>query len=313
MQKELGIRNKNVRKNVMLIVTENCPLRCTYCYETFKNINKRTMSFETAKQIVDFEMTVDDNYEEVVIDFFGGEPFVNFRLIEQIYDYLHSRAWPKKYICFATTNGVLVHGYIKAFLERHRKDFWCSLSIDGTPEMHNKNRSGSYNQIDVGWFSRMWPLQPVKMTISRETLPQLYDGVVYLLKKGFQISATFAQGGDFSGDETNAILEKQLERLVTFYLDNPQYPLVSLLDYEVEFLGGEKKENEKWCGCGDSMKSYDVCGNLYPCQCFTPLALEEKIGSSISRSISKIVPILLIKTVKDVSTLTYALHVMAQI
>ena len=85
MQKELGIRNKNVRKNVMLIVTENCPLRCTYCYETFKNINKRTMSFETAKQIVDFEMTVDDNYEEVVIDFFGGEPFVNFRLIEQIY------------------------------------------------------------------------------------------------------------------------------------------------------------------------------------------------------------------------------------
>ena len=93
MQKELGIRNKNVRKNVMLIVTENCPLRCTYCYETFKNINKLTMSFETAKRAVDFFLKQDFDSDAVIWDFIGGEPTLEMELIDKIADYIKLRMY----------------------------------------------------------------------------------------------------------------------------------------------------------------------------------------------------------------------------
>lgn len=265
----------NVRKNVMMIVSNECPLECVYCYETEKNTDH--MNFETMKKIIDTEMEVDDGYDEIVFDMFGGEPFTNFEVIKKGYEYLHSKNWRKKYIVFTTTNGVLVHGEIKEWLEQHREGFWCSLSVDGTPEMHDFNRSSSYSSIDVEFFQKNWPNQPVKMTISRETLPKLAEGIIYLHEKGFQVTSTFAQGIDWSDESFVNVLGQQLEQLIEFYKSNPEYAVSNVLNYEIEHIGYEGERNKKWCGCGDAMKSYATDGTLYPCQCFTPLTNQNNL------------------------------------
>lgn len=59
----------SVRKTITLMVTQACNLSCTYCYE--ENKNCQTMTFETAKEILDKELTVDDGFNDVEIDFFG--------------------------------------------------------------------------------------------------------------------------------------------------------------------------------------------------------------------------------------------------
>lgn len=231
------------------------------------------MDWQTIKNIIDDEFSADDGYSEIVFDFFGGEPFTNFPLIQQAYEYLHSQKWPKKFICFATTNGVLVQGEIKNWLEKHKQDFWCSLSVDGTREMHNLNRSNSFDSIDTHFFQRCWPKQPIKMTISRETLASLAEGIIFLQEQDFLVTSTFAQGIDWSNPAFLDVLNEQLAILARYYLSHPEKPLCTLFSYQIERLCFEDAgANSKWCGCGESMKTYTTEGKLYPCQCFTPLA-----------------------------------------
>ncbi|KTE92072.1 radical SAM protein with 4Fe4S-binding SPASM domain [Desulfitobacterium sp. LBE] len=278
----MGEIRQGVRKNVMMIVTNRCSLNCVYCYEKYKTSEE--MTFATAKSIIDEEMAADDGYEEIIFDFFGGEPFLNFPLIKRAHDYLHSKTWPKKYLCFTTTNGLHIHGDVANWLWSNRRTFWCSLSLDGTPGMHNQNRNNSYDQINVDFFAKAWPDQPVKMTISRQTLPHLADGIIFLHRKGFKVTSTFAQGINWIKETDLPILERELKKLMVFYKANPEFPLAFLLDYPIHALCRELPREEKWCGCGESMKAYFVDGTLYPCQCFTPLANEtsrEQIYESI--------------------------------
>lgn len=72
----------NVHKDVTLTITEACNLNCIYCYENHKS--KRKMNFEIAKRILDYELTADDGSKKVTIDFFGGEPFLHFELIQEV-------------------------------------------------------------------------------------------------------------------------------------------------------------------------------------------------------------------------------------
>lgn len=71
-------------QTITFIVTEDCNLRCKYCYIIHKSTNKR-MSFETAKKFIDYILTADINVaEDVIIEFFGGEPMIEMRLIDRI-------------------------------------------------------------------------------------------------------------------------------------------------------------------------------------------------------------------------------------
>lgn len=97
-----------------LTLTENCNLSCIYCYE--HNRNGRSMSFATAKRILDKAFSSMGNGDLLTIDFFGGEPFLEYRLIKEIVDYTNRAATTghlrSNYRFFATTNGTLIHGEI---------------------------------------------------------------------------------------------------------------------------------------------------------------------------------------------------------
>lgn len=74
------------KKTVMLTITEQCNLDCSYCYE--KNKSSRAMSIETAQSIIEYELSKQDGFDTCEIQFFGGEPFLRFDFIQEICGYI---------------------------------------------------------------------------------------------------------------------------------------------------------------------------------------------------------------------------------
>lgn len=262
--------SKEEKNNItlMLMVTEACNLECTYCYET--NKTPRNMTFETAKKILDREFErIEGTEQKVVVQFFGGEPFVNFSLMIQVHDYLCEKNFPNFRSCFATTNGTLVHGEVQEWLKKHKETFTCGLSLDGTKKMHDLNRSNSYDKIDLLFFANTWPKQKIKMTVSPQTLPMLSDGVKHCHDLGFGVLCNLAEGVKWNVDTLKSTFERELKLLVDYYLENPGLEPCLLLNMPVESISKEKPAKfPKWCGCGTHIHAYDVEGNLYPCQMF---------------------------------------------
>lgn len=261
------------RKTIMLTLTESCNLNCSYCYE--HNKSNRKMSFEIAKKILDYEFGLDDGFPEIEIDLFGGEPFLEFELIKQIHRYVYSIKSDKRRICFTTTNGTLIHGEIKEWLRKYKDTFCVGLSLDGTKRMHDINRSNSFADIEVEFFKECWPYQDVKMTVSRESLPFLAEGILYIQELGYLCSGSFAFGVTWNLEEDIPILEQQLKILSDYYIANPLIPIAEIIDVKIENLTAPKDTNYRWCGAGKQMKAYDVNGNMFPCQSFMELSIGE--------------------------------------
>lgn len=261
----------SARKTIMLTVTEKCNLNCTYCYE--KNKTLKTMNYETAIKIIDEELTVNDGYEECEIQFFGGEPFFEFELIKSVCEYIWSKQYPKKYQCFATTNGTLVHGEIKKWLFNNKDNFICGLSLDGNKKAHDINRCQSFDLIDIDFFKKTWPEQTAKMTISPESLPYLADSVIFLHEQGIPFSNNLAYGVDWSDDNLIETMQLQLKKLADYYIDNPNVTPCKMLNMRIEDLNYPQKI-KRWCGAGIGLKAYDTFGNAYPCHLFQPMSYD---------------------------------------
>lgn len=261
-------------RTVTITLTQACNLTCCYCYEQHKSSKK--MDFATAKQIIDRELSNASDVEEFEFDLFGGEPFLEFDLIKQITEYICESKGDIPCTVFATTNGTLVHGEVQDWLKEHACCFVCGLSLDGTRDMHNKNRSNSYDDIDLEFFVKQYPAQDVKMTISKETLPQLAEGVIDMHNKGFLVSCNLAYEIDWSAPENTTILDRELHKLIEYYLDNPNIEPCSMLEMGINNVGLDEDRTIRYCGTGKYMCSYDVDGSKYPCQFFMPLSLGEK-------------------------------------
>ena len=99
-------------------------------------------------------------------------------LIKKVYDYTLAKYSNESFIFYATTNGALLNDEMKSWFSAHKDTFVLGLSLDGTPDTHNYNRSNSYDKIDIDFFKNTWPIQGVKMTISEYTLKDLADNVI---------------------------------------------------------------------------------------------------------------------------------------
>jgi radical SAM protein with 4Fe4S-binding SPASM domain len=177
-------------------------------------------------------------------------------------------------VFFATTNGTLLTEAIKKWLSDHKEHFWCGISFDGTKAMQDNNRSHSSSRIDLDFFLETWPEQPVKMTISRATLPDLAEGTIFLHKKGFKVNNNLAYGLDWNDDACVKTLSEQLEKLMEFYLENPDITPSSILSMNVEwFTRDDKIKSHRFCGSGRQMKCFDTEGKEYPCHFFMDINL----------------------------------------
>jgi len=266
------------RQMLTLIMTEHCNLQCTYCYERKKK-DKTVLSLELAQKAIT-EAFENPDFDELEINFFGGEPLVAFKTITKICEWVWTHDWPKPFLMFATTNGTLVHGKIKEWFTKHREGFVLSLSLDGTPEMHNINRSNSFKDIDVDFFRKTWPYQTCKTTFSRQTIGRLAEGLIYIHKLGFRPNACPAGGIEWEKEDYDSYA-REMKKLADFYLENPEIMPCTLItmpiDRVAQFAEYMTKSGDKkvpnCCGAGKNISCIDRCGRKYPCQTFLPMSV----------------------------------------
>lgn len=267
---------KSRRCTCSLYMTEQCNLRCVYCYEHIKR--DCILSLEIAKNaiVATFDRAVEEGVEYVEILFHGGEPFLAFKRIKEICNWIWSKEWPCKYVCFATTNGTLVHGEVKEWLLNNKHRFIAGLSLDGTREMHNKNRSNSYDSIDIDFFRDNWPTQGVKMTPSPGTIRTLAQGLIHIHELGFKRNnCSFAGGVDWSHDEFGneldykSILAEQFCILANYYIEHPNIRPIDMLNIRfMSVAAGRQAMKSKLCGAGTIMRCWTPDGHCLPCHLF---------------------------------------------
>lgn len=271
------------RYTTVITLSERCNLSCAYCYEKAKD--DRVMSIDTAQNIIRDSFAAAGDCDDVLFEFHGGEIALVFDALREICEWMWSERWPKPYSCFAITNGTLVHGEIADWLKVNRKRFTLGLSLDGTPEIHNRNRSNSYDQIDFGFFLDNWPRQPVKMTFSPETVTHIAAGLRHVHGLGFEIRCNMAYGCDWPIDLLDGYAE-QLDEMVEWYLLNPKVLPASLFCQKLDRIGQMAVAGRrpiKWCNCGDGSVCYSPAGVRYPCQVFMPSTFGCDVSDKLSR------------------------------
>lgn len=260
----------NRKRVVNLIITHQCNLNCVYCYEKFKSDQK--MDFRTARKILlkeyDFARK-SEWFDTLEIDFFGGEPLIAFDLIRQVTEWVLDQKWEMPCHFFVVTNGTLLNSEMKAWFAEHSDVVTLGLSFDGLPEMQNVNRSQSCGLVDLDFFLKYYPYQQIKMTVSKETLPHLAEGVLHLQRKGFIVEPSCGTGLDWTPEDCLEY-ERQLRILAQEYLDHPELKPIQPLMISFGNVPLPPLERAP-CGAGNSFETYDVDAVRYPCHMFTPL------------------------------------------
>ena len=154
---ELKARSAGIVKALCLHVAHTCNLNCEYCFASQgKYHGKRAlMSFETGKRALDFLMDHSGKRHNLEVDFFGGEPLMNFDVVKKLVAYARSveKERGKNFRFTLTTNGMLIDDEVIDFANKE-----CSnvvLSLDGRKEIHDKYRvdykgRGSFDVIEIG-------------------------------------------------------------------------------------------------------------------------------------------------------------------
>lgn len=276
--KQVNLWNEKAQV-VSFIVTEDCNLRCKYCYITHKASGK-VMAFETAKKFIDYLFSdAITRQEGIALEFIGGEPCLEMQLIDRICDYFKIKAyemnsdWYWNYRISICTNGVnYASQEVQNFIKKNAGKLSMTISIDGTKEKHDAQRvfpngSGSFDII-----SKSIPLYisqfggHTKATFSRDDLPHLKECIIALWNMGITDIAANVVFEDVwqPGDDT--VFEKQLVELADYAIDNHLFDKY-VCTFFFDRIGTQYKEDDlekTWCGAG-KMLALGPDGNIYPC------------------------------------------------
>jgi len=266
-------------QSLTFIVTEDCNLRCKYCYITHKASNAK-MSLEVAKKFIDYVLSGSIKMQEaVILDFIGGEPLIEVDLINEICDYFKLKSYEKNsdwywnYRINISTNGVNYSDVnVQKFINKNRGKIGIGISIDGTKEKHDSQRvfpdnRGSYEAIEKSiplWISQFGG--NTKATFSSDDLKFLKESIISLWDKGITQVAANVVFEDVWKDGDDILLEKQLTELADYALENHLYDKFYCTFFSNN-LGGYYNEDDlrrTWCGAG-RMLAVGPNGNIYPC------------------------------------------------
>lgn len=278
-------KRPTVVKALCLHIAHDCNLACQYCFaeEGEYHGKRELMSYEVGKKALDFLVANSGNRRNLEVDFFGGEPLMNFQVVKDLVAYGRSleKEHDKNFRFTLTTNGVLLDDDIMEFANKEMGN--VVLSIDGRKEVHDRMRpfrkgAGSYDLI-VPKFqkfaeSRHQDKYYVRGTFTHNNLDFSKD-VLHLADLGFnQISVepVVAQNTD-----SYAIREEDLPQLMEEY-EKLALEMVRRHGTEEDFnffhfmidLEGGPCVAKRLSGCGSGTEYLAVTptGDLYPCHQF---------------------------------------------
>lgn len=263
--------NEQDGESVGLLMTYRCNLNCKYCYIHTKR--EKDMSLEMAQSILEPFLLKAGGL--LSIAFMGGETLLAIDVIRPFVEWLERGKWNRPYRLFGSTNGTLLTSELKEWLYQHRHSLTLGLSYDGLPSAQCNNRGK--DNIDLDFFIKTWPRQPIQMTINTETVGQMADGVISLLEKGAQVHPNVAFEQHEWPDEKIAEYGRQLYRLALYYNSHEHLPPITQFIHNLtEYANGIGKYNSQpeICGAGSGFQVFDADGQSYPCHILSPLVIE---------------------------------------
>lgn len=288
LKEEITEWNDGCAQTMQFIVTEDCNLRCKYCYVCHKKSGK-VLSFETAKKFVDYFFSGKITHmPAVILDFIGGEPFLETKLIDRIVDYFKIRAflsesdWAWNYRISITTNGVNYDSpEVQRFIAKNKDKISIGMTVDGTKRKHDMQRvfpdgSGSYDIIAKNiplYLSQFAP--STKVTFAHSDISLLKESILHLWNLGItEISANVVNEDVWEpGDDI--IFEEQLKSLADDIIDNKLYTKysVSLFSSHLGKPLDEEHLQNTVCGAG-VMLGVGPNGKIYPCMRYKDYSIE---------------------------------------
>lgn len=276
---------ETVVKALCLHIAHDCNLACRYCFAEEGEYHGRRaiMSYEVGKKALDFLVANSGNRTNLEVDFFGGEPLMNWEVVKQLVAYGRSleEEHHKKFRFTITTNGVLLNDEILEFVNKEMGNM--VLSIDGRKEVHDRMRphrggQGSYDEI-VPKFkkaaeSRGQMNYYVRGTYTHYNTDFAKD-VLHLADLGFkQISVEPVVAPE---TEDYAIREEDLPQLLAQYDELAEEMIkrrkegngFNFFHFMIDLEGGPcVAKRLSGCGSGTEYLAVTPWGDLYPCHQF---------------------------------------------
>lgn len=276
---------KTVVKALCLHIAHDCNLACRYCFAEEGEYHGRRalMSYETGKKALDFLIAGSGSRRNLEVDFFGGEPLMNWQVVKDLVRYGRSQEqlYDKHFRFTLTTNGVLLNDEIMEFCNREMDN--VVLSLDGRREVNDRMRpfrsgAGSYELI-VPKFqkfadSRGQSRYYVRGTFTRNNL-DFADDVLHYADLGFtQLSMEPVVAPD---DAPYAIRPEDVPRICEEY-DRLAKELLkrgregrplTFFHFMIDLTGGPcVYKRMAGCGSGTEYLAVTPWGDLYPCHQF---------------------------------------------
>ena len=281
-------------------IANNCSVHnCSYCYQIHKG--KRSMSFETAKKYIDLIISGDKGFSDyinpqtspgIIIEFIGGEPFLEIDLIDKICDYFTNQLiekqhpWATKYMFSICSNGVSYFDErVQRFLRKWNGHISFSVTIDGNKELHDSCRvfpdgSPSYDLAVAAakdWMSRGYQMGS-KITIAPGNVTFFYDAIKHMIELGYtEINANCVYEKGWESKHA-IVLYEEMKKVSDYFLEHN-------LDFDHEYYCSlfnanmfhpkDEDDLQNWCGGNGVMLSCDPDGYLFPCIRY----MESSLGS----------------------------------
>ena len=278
-------KRPTVVKALCLHIAHDCNLACQYCFAEEGEYHGRRalMSFEVGKKALDFLIANSGNRRNLEVDFFGGEPLMNWQVVKDLVAYgrEQEKLHDKNFRFTLTTNGVLLNDEIMEFCNKEMAN--VVLSIDGRKEVHDKMRpfrkgAGSYDLI-VPKFQKFAESRHQDKYYVRGTFthynPDFSADVLHLADLGFkQISVEPVVA---EPKEPYAITEEDLPQLFEEY-DKLAAEMVrrhkegddfNFFHFMIDLEGGPcVAKRLSGCGSGTEYLAVTPWGDFYPCHQF---------------------------------------------
>ena len=287
-------------KAMCLNVSHDCNLRCKYCFagQGIYGGKPQVMSLEVAKAAIDFLVERSVGRRNLEVDFFGGEPLMNFEVVKETVRYARSLEGKhgKVFRFTTTTNGVLLNDDIAAFLNAEMNN--VVLSLDGRPEVNDAMRpnaggKGSYAAI-VPKYQRFIEERRktgkdyyVRGTFTKENLDFTED-VLHMESLGFDQVSVEPVVSDPSlsfsiREEDLPRVFEEYDRLARVILEKKQQGKgFNFFHFMLDLDQGPCAiKRLRGCGCGNEYAAVDPDGDVYPCHQFVGHP-EWKMGSVLT-------------------------------
>jgi uncharacterized protein len=285
MAGRLKEKTSGVIKALCLHIAHTCNLNCEYCFASQGKYHgdRAVMSFEVGKQALDFLIANSGSRRNLEVDFFGGEPLMNFDVVKQLVAYARSieKQHNKNFRFTLTTNGMLIDDDVIDFANREMSN--VVLSLDGRKEIHDRYRvdyagNGSWEKI-VPKFQKLVEARGGKNYYMRGTFthanPDFLKDIQVMLDLGFNelsMEPVVCAPGDKAEltKEDMPVVMEQYEKLAQLMRQrDKEGRTFTFYHYMIDLTGGPCiYKRISGCGSGTEYMAVTPWGDLYPCHQF---------------------------------------------